>query len=160
MEEVRHCKKCPPAPNFSRPPKPERTHHCSVCRTCILKFDHQLRSFPSFPPLVDDFMFSSHLTHPNSFHSLSCPWINGCVGLHNERYFLLFLFYFSIACFFAAYWGFKPMWRAMGFGENWKVRFSLTSFSPLSKEAKLTLSFRQLAAGVGSSNTKGVYAPH
>ena len=43
----RTCKKCAPA---SKDPfaaetvyrsKPERAHHCSVCRTCWLKYDHQ-----------------------------------------------------------------------------------------------------------------------
>ncbi|KAG1473845.1 hypothetical protein G6F56_000713 [Rhizopus delemar] len=29
------CKKC-------HLPKPERAHHCSVCNTCVLKFDHHL----------------------------------------------------------------------------------------------------------------------
>lgn len=43
----------------------------------------------------------------------SCPWIKGCVGLHNERSFVLFLVYFSIACFFAAWWGFDPAWKAL-----------------------------------------------
>lgn len=47
------CKKC-------IGPKPLRTHHCSVCRTCILKMDHH------------------------------CPWINNCVGHFNHRYFVLF----------------------------------------------------------------------
>ncbi|KAK0519270.1 hypothetical protein OC835_007581 [Tilletia horrida] len=50
------------------PPKPERSHHCSVCKTCVTKFDHH------------------------------CPWINACVGLGNERYFVLFLFWLSVGC--------------------------------------------------------------
>ncbi|KAK4050921.1 hypothetical protein OIO90_004897 [Microbotryomycetes sp. JL221] len=37
-------------------------------------------------------------------------------GLHNERYFILFLCYFSTACTFAAWWGWKPMWLAFDFG--------------------------------------------
>ena len=43
--------------------KPLRTHHCSLCGTCILKMDHH------------------------------CPWINNCIGQNNHRYFLLFLFH-------------------------------------------------------------------
>lgn len=42
--ETRFCKKCQPLPakeGLSGPPKPERTHHCSVCQTCWLKYDHQ-----------------------------------------------------------------------------------------------------------------------
>lgn len=52
--DVRVCQKCNQV-------KPERTHHCKVCKRCILKYDHH------------------------------CPWINQCVGLHNERYFVLFM---------------------------------------------------------------------
>ena len=57
----RRCKKC-----GNR--KPERTHHCSACNRCILKFDHH------------------------------CPWLGNCVGHKNHRYFYLFLAYTSLAC--------------------------------------------------------------
>ncbi|KAM0788532.1 hypothetical protein ACM66B_001660 [Microbotryomycetes sp. NB124-2] len=86
----RTCKKCDLVDGV-RPPKPERSHHCKVCKTCILKFDHH------------------------------CPWIKQCVGLHNERYFVLFLCYFSVSCGFAAFWGWNPMWTALDFGQ-WRHR--------------------------------------
>lgn len=50
------CKKC-------LIPKPPRTHHCSVCKKCVLKFDHH------------------------------CPWMNQCIGHQNHRYFFLFMAY-------------------------------------------------------------------
>ena len=58
---ARYCKKC-------QVPKPDRTHHCSTCKRCVLKMDHH------------------------------CPWLSTCLGLHNYKAFLLFLAYTSLFC--------------------------------------------------------------
>ncbi|KAH8672856.1 DHHC palmitoyltransferase-domain-containing protein [Tricladium varicosporioides] len=60
--ELRFCKKC-------NARKPDRAHHCSTCRTCVLKMDHH------------------------------CPWLATCVGLRNYKAFLLFLIYTTLFCF-------------------------------------------------------------
>ena len=48
--------------------KPERCHHCSVCKACVLKYDHH------------------------------CPYIGTCVGFRNQKFFILFLIYALITC--------------------------------------------------------------
>jgi hypothetical protein len=59
---MRFCKKC-------QARKPDRAHHCSTCKTCVLKMDHH------------------------------CPWLATCVGLHNYKAFMLFLIYTTLFCF-------------------------------------------------------------
>ncbi|KAF2432817.1 zf-DHHC-domain-containing protein [Tothia fuscella] len=59
--EMRFCKKC-------QAKKPDRAHHCSTCRRCVLKMDHH------------------------------CPWLATCVGLRNYKCFLLFLIYTCLFC--------------------------------------------------------------
>jgi len=59
--ERRHCKWCL---KF----KPDRCHHCRVCKMCILRMDHH------------------------------CPWIYNCVGFRNHKYFFLLLLYAAIDC--------------------------------------------------------------
>ncbi|KHJ43899.1 DHHC zinc finger domain protein [Trichuris suis] len=49
-------------------PKPPRSHHCSVCRRCILKMDHH------------------------------CPWLDQCVGHYNHRYYYLTMVYMWLSC--------------------------------------------------------------
>ncbi|KAI9610225.1 hypothetical protein KEM48_002658 [Puccinia striiformis f. sp. tritici PST-130] len=41
--------------------------------------------------------------------------INQCVGLRNERYFLLFLFYMSISCGWIVYWGWASFKASVDF---------------------------------------------
>ncbi|KAF3760153.1 hypothetical protein M406DRAFT_218287, partial [Cryphonectria parasitica EP155] len=63
--EMRFCKKC-------QARKPDRAHHCSTCRRCVLKMDHH------------------------------CPWLATCIGLRNHKAFLLFLIYTSLFSLWAA----------------------------------------------------------
>ncbi|CAL3969041.1 unnamed protein product [Diplocarpon coronariae] len=74
--ELRFCKKC-------QARKPDRAHHCSTCKTCVLKMDHH------------------------------CPWLATCVGLRNYKAFLLFLIYTTLFCFVcfgaSGYWVYREI---------------------------------------------------
>ncbi|KAK7006269.1 Palmitoyltransferase [Favolaschia claudopus] len=69
--------------------KPERTHHCRICKRCVLKYDHH--------------------------------WINQCVGLHNERHFVLFMAYLVLACLSFCLAGFPHVWHALGAGATFET---------------------------------------
>jgi len=62
--ELRFCKKC-------QARKPDRAHHCSTCRRCVLKMDHH------------------------------CPWLATCIGLRNHKAFILFLTYTTVFALYA-----------------------------------------------------------
>jgi len=47
--------------------KPPGAHHCSVCERCVRGMDHH------------------------------CPWVNNCVGEANQKFFLAFLWYATLA---------------------------------------------------------------
>ncbi|KAA1081951.1 hypothetical protein PGT21_000956 [Puccinia graminis f. sp. tritici] len=89
----RHCLKCLKLGikgiDGRGPIKPERAHHCRVCGVCQLKYDHH------------------------------CPWINQCVGLRNERFFLLFLFYMSVSCAWVVFWGWASFIESVDFSTSW-----------------------------------------
>ena len=46
--------------------KPPKSHHCSTCGRCVLKMDHH------------------------------CPWMNNCIGMRNQKAFVLFNLYTCI----------------------------------------------------------------
>lgn len=48
--------------------KPIRAHHCRVCATCVLNFDHH------------------------------CPWIGHCVGARNRKFFVNFVYWGFVYC--------------------------------------------------------------
>lgn len=62
--------------------KPDRCHHCRVCKSCILKMDHH------------------------------CPWIMNCVGFRNHKYFFLLVVYSMLSCLYICITVFESFWQA------------------------------------------------
>lgn len=91
--EPRFCKWCDML-------KPDRCHHCRICRSCILRMDHH------------------------------CPWIANCVGHRNHKWFFLFVLYSLAVCWFVEITMFESVAKAIGMGSvpvetDPRVRFAL-----------------------------------
>jgi len=84
----RHCKWCGKY-------KPDRCHHCRVCRICILKMDHH------------------------------CPWIFNCVGFYNYKFFFLLIMYSAFACQFMFFTMWTSVYKAFWEQEDLMPMFLL-----------------------------------
>ncbi|PRP82291.1 hypothetical protein PROFUN_10363 [Planoprotostelium fungivorum] len=62
--------------------KPPRSHHCHICKQCVLRMDHH------------------------------CPWVGRCVGMHNHKFFFLFMFYLWLACVWVFPLSLYPLYMA------------------------------------------------
>ncbi|CAB3402863.1 unnamed protein product [Caenorhabditis bovis] len=103
---VRYCEKC-------KCIKPDRSHHCSMCGQCVLKFDHH------------------------------CPWVNNCVNFSNYKFFLLFLGYgfaFCLWIFFTDLPYFIDFWRTEFSNQKVSSRFHLLFLVFVSGMFSLSLS--------------------
>lgn len=75
--------------------KAPRVHHCKLCDTCVLKRDHH------------------------------CFFMGICVGLHNQKYFIVYCFYQFLAAFYFVVW--SSIFLARFYG----IKFSLIIFATL-----------------------------
>lgn len=86
--ERRNCKHCMKY-------KPDRCHHCRVCKTCVLRMDHH------------------------------CPWIANCVGFCNHKYFFLLVTYSVLDTHFITFTMAESLYRSLNEETEFHVRFKL-----------------------------------
>ena len=82
--------------------KPERAHHCSVCKKCYLRMDHH------------------------------CPWIGNCIGLKNIKYFVKTLLFATLLCIFIISTWSRTLFRGLkdeSIDDVNMINFSLTLIS-------------------------------
>ncbi|XP_061667036.1 palmitoyltransferase ZDHHC16B isoform X2 [Syngnathoides biaculeatus] len=101
IPSVSICKKC-------INPKPARTHHCSICNTCVLKMDHHCRILVT-SIACKSILVSTYLTLTHTHTTASCvelntraAWLNNCVGHFNHRYFFSFCIYMTLGCIYCS----------------------------------------------------------
>lgn len=63
--------------------KPPRTHYCQSIHACVMNYDHY------------------------------CPWAFNAIGFGNLRFFMLFLIYLSVGCFYTSYMTFRPFYDVL-----------------------------------------------
>ena len=74
-------------------PKPARSKHCNLCNMCCEKFDHH------------------------------CVWLNACVGLHNYKYFILFLVLHTMICIYGVVVGYFTTLHLIDEMDLWSMTF-------------------------------------
>ncbi|KAJ8084617.1 hypothetical protein PM082_003391 [Marasmius tenuissimus] len=107
---VTRCRKCGQL-------KPERTHHCRICNKCVLKYDHHC------PCTLLDPVCSTLES------SMSLTGINQCVGIHNERHFVMFMGYLCLAAFCFCVLGYPQFFEALGlFTDDWPYHVPVLAY--------------------------------
>jgi palmitoyltransferase len=85
--------------------KPPRAHHCRHCATCVLKMDHH------------------------------CPWVGGCVGARNHKFFYHFLQWVTLLELFVlvtnAFLFSRGIHRRSAGGSGWPVDGYMISLFPM-----------------------------
>ena len=75
-------------------PKPARSKHCSLCNACVEKYDHH------------------------------CVWINACVGLHNYKWFIMFLLSHTLICIYGVIVGYYCCNHLIDQDDLWNKTFT------------------------------------
>jgi len=76
--------------------KPPRAHYDSQLQRNVVRMDHH------------------------------CPWVNNCIGIGNQKLFLLFLFYISLSCWYSMFLLCSVWWKCT----SMRIRSHDPNFSP------------------------------